>query len=273
MSTIVDCPSCERKLRVPDELLGEKVKCPTCGGTFDAVRPSSAPAPAPASQPAPAFEATSSPGEPAAADSEPSLAPAVDAPPPEPPAPAKRPWRLPVRESDLIPCPYCGERIHKNAARCRYCDEYLDEEEDEDDDRPWERGRARRDCEPHRGSSVLILGIISLVLGVTWLLALVGLGLGIAAWVMGHRDLRKIRERVMDPEGQGSTQAGWICGIIGTFLCGLGTLGCVAYIAMIAAFAQAMKPAPAPAPAPPVRQQPQLKTEALPQHWQDYLPA
>src|SRR5215475_8208309 len=37
MSTIVDCPSCNRKLRVPDELLGKKVKCPTCSGTFDAV--------------------------------------------------------------------------------------------------------------------------------------------------------------------------------------------------------------------------------------------
>jgi predicted Zn finger-like uncharacterized protein len=38
----VDCPSCNRKLRVPDELLGKQVKCPTCGTTFtagDAVPP------------------------------------------------------------------------------------------------------------------------------------------------------------------------------------------------------------------------------------------
>src|SRR5438093_2746105 len=48
MSTIVDCPSCSRKLRVPDELLGKKVKCPTCSGTFDAVA-----APEPARTPAP----------------------------------------------------------------------------------------------------------------------------------------------------------------------------------------------------------------------------
>src|SRR5215831_3294112 len=41
MSTVVDCPSCNRKLRVPDELLGKKVKCPTCSGTFDAVAASS----------------------------------------------------------------------------------------------------------------------------------------------------------------------------------------------------------------------------------------
>src|SRR5437870_11746015 len=48
MSTIVDCPSCSRKLRVPEELLGKKVKCPTCSGTFDAVA-----APEPARTPAP----------------------------------------------------------------------------------------------------------------------------------------------------------------------------------------------------------------------------
>src|SRR5438445_13612932 len=50
MSTIVDCPSCSRKLRVPDELLGKKVKCPTCSGTFDAVAaPALAGTPAPSS--------------------------------------------------------------------------------------------------------------------------------------------------------------------------------------------------------------------------------
>ena len=37
MPTLVNCPSCERKLRVPDELLGQKVKCPSCATTFDAV--------------------------------------------------------------------------------------------------------------------------------------------------------------------------------------------------------------------------------------------
>src|SRR5262245_38761475 len=40
-----DCPSCNRKLRVPDELLGKKVKCPTCGTVFPADE-SSTPEPA-----------------------------------------------------------------------------------------------------------------------------------------------------------------------------------------------------------------------------------
>lgn len=34
MATIVDCPSCSRKLRVPDELLGKQVQCPVCSITF-----------------------------------------------------------------------------------------------------------------------------------------------------------------------------------------------------------------------------------------------
>jgi predicted Zn finger-like uncharacterized protein len=31
MPTVLDCPSCGRKFRVPDALAGRKVKCPQCG--------------------------------------------------------------------------------------------------------------------------------------------------------------------------------------------------------------------------------------------------
>ena len=34
MPQIVTCPDCGRKLRVPDNLLGKKVKCPGCGQKF-----------------------------------------------------------------------------------------------------------------------------------------------------------------------------------------------------------------------------------------------
>jgi predicted Zn finger-like uncharacterized protein len=34
MAIVLHCPSCERRLRVPDNLLGAKVKCPTCGTVF-----------------------------------------------------------------------------------------------------------------------------------------------------------------------------------------------------------------------------------------------
>ena len=36
MQDTVPCPSCQRDLRVPEELLGRAVKCPACGSTFTA---------------------------------------------------------------------------------------------------------------------------------------------------------------------------------------------------------------------------------------------
>jgi predicted Zn finger-like uncharacterized protein len=41
----VTCPSCERPLRVPDELLGQQVKCPACQHTFEATAVESPSAP------------------------------------------------------------------------------------------------------------------------------------------------------------------------------------------------------------------------------------
>jgi predicted Zn finger-like uncharacterized protein len=39
----VACPSCDRLLRVPDDLLGRLVKCPSCGDTFTATQPEPSP--------------------------------------------------------------------------------------------------------------------------------------------------------------------------------------------------------------------------------------
>ena len=60
--------------------------------------------------------------------------------------------------------------------------------------------------EPHRGTLILVLGILSLVL--------CGFFTGIPAWIMGKGDLKKIRGGTMDPEGEGLSKAGMICGII-----------------------------------------------------------
>jgi hypothetical protein len=62
---------------------------------------------------------------------------------------------------------------------------------------------------PHRGTLILVLGILGLV---------VCGPLGIAAWVMGSGDLKEMDAGKMDPAGRGTTQAGKICGIIGTIL-------------------------------------------------------
>ena len=34
MQEIISCPSCHRKLQVPESLIGQDVQCPTCGATF-----------------------------------------------------------------------------------------------------------------------------------------------------------------------------------------------------------------------------------------------
>ena len=62
---------------------------------------------------------------------------------------------------------------------------------------------------PHRGVVVLTLGILGF---------LVCFICGIIAWVMGNNDLREMRAGTMDPSGQGLTQAGRICGMIGVIL-------------------------------------------------------
>lgn len=60
--------------------------------------------------------------------------------------------------------------------------------------------------EPHRGSTILTLGILSLFL--------CGIFTGIPAWVMGKQDLAKMKAGTMDPQGEGATRAGMICGMI-----------------------------------------------------------
>ena len=62
---------------------------------------------------------------------------------------------------------------------------------------------------PHRGTLILVLGILSLV---------VCQPIGIAAWVMGANDLKEMDAGTMDPSGRGTTQAGKICGMIGCIL-------------------------------------------------------
>ena len=64
--------------------------------------------------------------------------------------------------------------------------------------------------EPHRGTLILVLGILSLTM--------CSIFTGIPAWIMGKGDLRKIGAGVMDPEGGGMSKAGMICGIIATIL-------------------------------------------------------
>ena len=68
---------------------------------------------------------------------------------------------------------------------------------------------AQQPLRPHRGTLILVLGILGLVCCFIC---------GIIAWVMGNNDLRDIDAGRIDPSGRGLTQAGKICGMIGVIL-------------------------------------------------------
>src|SRR5262249_29290881 len=108
-----------------------------------------------------------------------------------------------------------------------------------EDERPWEReGFVRRDCEPHRGGLVQTLGIVSLCCLIGFLCGGIlvtgpGLGLGIAAWVMGSRDLARMNRGDMDPAGMPMTRTGRTCGMIGTMLNGFCAVGYCGFFAVL----------------------------------------
>jgi hypothetical protein len=157
MPSQITCPSCGGPLRVPEELFGRRVQCPTCQSIF--------------------------------------IAEVASERPPAPTRPADAPGPPPLRAQ----------------ASAEY---------EEVDDYDYRRPR-RRWLQPHRGTMILVLGILSLVFTC--------FPLGIAAWVMGNTDLAAIRRGEMDPTGEGTTQAGRILGIISTVLA---IVGCVGYMLM-----------------------------------------
>jgi hypothetical protein len=85
----------------------------------------------------------------------------------------------------------------------------------DDEDTPARRRRddyddapVRRGVEPHRGTVVLVLGILGLCCGIC----------GIIAFILGLIDLGKMNKGQMDPSGKGMTTAGLVIGIIGFVL-------------------------------------------------------
>ena len=77
---------------------------------------------------------------------------------------------------------------------------------------------------PHRATMILIFGILGLV-GICW-------PLGIVAWVMGNGDLKEMDSGAMDPSGRSMTNAGRICGMIGTILLIIGVLVVIALFSL-----------------------------------------
>jgi hypothetical protein len=79
------------------------------------------------------------------------------------------------------------------------------------DNRPWERpGVVRRDCEPHRGPLLSVLGGTSLaVAGFLACIPATGflaLPLALVTFYLARRDLVQMRVGCMDPTGQRQTR-------------------------------------------------------------------
>src|SRR5207302_1822088 len=136
---ITDCPSCSRKLRVPDDLLGKQVKCPTCGHTFQASAaaesaPSSSATPPVTPRPAtplnleldapndatqPTQEYPAPPGSAEERNEEKVRSPTPEAP--ATPSSGPQPAKLSPEATQLVPCPGCDKLIDRDVARCPYC--------------------------------------------------------------------------------------------------------------------------------------------------------
>jgi predicted Zn finger-like uncharacterized protein len=195
MAEVIQCPSCHKKLRVPENLLGKNVKCPACSTMFVAE----------------------------AGEEDLPIAPVIEERPPS--SPQRR--RPPVEEEYEEDRP----RRRKPEAPPPEEDDYDEEPEDEfeeEEPRPRRRRRRRRGA-PHRGSTILVLGILSFF-------CLTPI-FGPMAWVMGSNDLKEMRAGRMDREGEGLTNAGRICGIISTCLCIAGF--CIYGLVFIAALSGA----------------------------------
>jgi hypothetical protein len=82
---------------------------------------------------------------------------------------------------------------------------------------------------PHRGVLILIFGILGLVLCVLF---------GVAAWIMGNKDLREMDAGRMDPSGRGMVQAGRILGIIA--VCLVAALAAIYIVLMLLGVAAAV---------------------------------
>jgi phage FluMu protein Com len=195
MPETIKCVHCNATLRLPEQFIGKDVRCPSCRETFTA-QLSSETAP-PASHPEPGPE-------------------------PEPREPRTASRRRPREDDDDRPSR--GDRNDDE-----------DDDDRDDDARPSRRPRRRRPSRSYpagdRSGLVLALGIGSLVFvlitcGVAAAIPFVPVGIigfimGLVAMILGRGDLAAIRNGQRDPSGEGMTNAGFICGIIGMIINGL----------------------------------------------------
>lgn len=190
MPEIIHCPGCSREVRVPESLKGQVVKCPMCLVQFRADESRAILSDQHRTEPPPFEESV-----------EPDSKTAVPAP-----------------ES---PCPFCQESVPVDADRCPYCGESLSPLIGPSQRRSF-RPRLRRDSEPHRGDTIFLFGLISLISACLSLLCCVGIfpavPFGLAAILMANHDLSRMEAGLMDPHGESQTRSGRTLGIIGVVI-------------------------------------------------------
>lgn len=95
MSIEVTCPSCRKTMTAKDSAAGKRTNCPECGGMI--------------SIPEPVYDAIEDGAVPGHFDQGDET-------------------QSPTDDRQRSPCPLCGEMIISDAAKCRFCGEYVDSE-------------------------------------------------------------------------------------------------------------------------------------------------
>lgn len=110
MPILVICPSCNSRLKAPEQLAGKFVQCPKCKTRVEVPGSGHSSWSQASTSPPPAEQPTNYPP------------PAVT--PPSPPAVANVVFTGPV--PTVKQCPFCAEQIHVDALKCKHCGETID---------------------------------------------------------------------------------------------------------------------------------------------------
>ena len=200
----IACPGCDKMLRIPDAMTRRMVACPQCKKKFRVPEQETTDAVEDAEE---GFSTAPLPAKPRKPGKSRPPVEEVD----EPPVRKRRPAEEADEDEDAYgvqsepssPAPRSRRSDERPLRRRRRSISRFDDE----DERP--------DVRPHRGTLILILGILSLVFGC---IPLVGWILGGITMSMGSTDERLMEHGSMMRSGRGLTKVGYILGVIGVFL-------------------------------------------------------
>jgi predicted RNA-binding Zn-ribbon protein involved in translation (DUF1610 family) len=144
----VTCPSCGVTLKTSDAAAGKKAKCPKCQGPIVV--------PMPRAELDPIEDAPAPDDAWGDFDQESEIASTTPA----------------VAGEDRKPCPACGEMIHPNAAKCRFCGEYFDADLEKAEKKSNRSKGGGRDGDMSTGDWVvaILCSGIGCIAGIVWMI-------------------------------------------------------------------------------------------------------